>query len=538
MRVVRTLILLGGLALLPASLAFGADIYVAQNTSGSDSGVDCANAHSAAWFNANAVGGNTYHLCGTFTGTAGSTMLTPPSGSAGNILTVLFETGAILTAPAWGSTSAGAIKISSKSYVTIDGGTNGVIQNSANGTGLAYSQASQGIFISSPNHIEIKNLTIQNIYANGGSSPTATDTGGQTTADIYVVGSASDIFIHNNVLNNARSGVRFDWDKATLSNIQIYKNYIYDHCWDVVMGSGSTPDNATGVLIHDNEMTGWWNWQCPATANYCNNNPVDLYHTDGIILFQPLGNPNVFAPLIYNNYIHGDLGQGSATAFIYATYGGGSGASNNLQAQIFNNLLVQVKDVNRTTNNGVWVLSVGTGTGPSLIVNNTLAGWGGNTTRAMVNTSSGDTVENNIIQNVGHAMDTYWSSDPTPAVTGWTVDRNVWYNISPGVPGQWAINESNGHFYSYATWQSWGYDATSVTTDPVLTSNYILGTGSSAIALATNFTTLCTGNLVALCTDKAGVARPTSGAWDAGAYQSSATNRPNPPVALRVTSVK
>src|SRR5271157_3872247 len=129
------------MVLFLTSLALGSDIYITQNTSGSDSGADCTNAHSAAWFNANGVGGNTYHLCGTFTGTAGSTMLTPPSGSAGNVLTVLFESGAVLTSPAWGSTSAGAITLSSSSYVTIDGGTNGVIQNSANGTGLAQSQS-------------------------------------------------------------------------------------------------------------------------------------------------------------------------------------------------------------------------------------------------------------------------------------------------------------------------------------------------------------------------------------------------------------
>ena len=88
-----------GLLLALASVAYAGDIYIAQSATGSDSGTDCANAHSAPWFNANATGGNTYHLCGTFTGTAGSTMLTPPnSGSSGNIVTILNVGNTIITA--------------------------------------------------------------------------------------------------------------------------------------------------------------------------------------------------------------------------------------------------------------------------------------------------------------------------------------------------------------------------------------------------------------------------------------------------------
>ena len=68
----------------------GEHVYVAQTASGSDSGVDCANAHALDWFSAAAnwttteasdglVGpGDTVHLCGTFTGTAGQTILTIP----------------------------------------------------------------------------------------------------------------------------------------------------------------------------------------------------------------------------------------------------------------------------------------------------------------------------------------------------------------------------------------------------------------------------------------------------------------------------
>lgn len=172
MKIMRTITIVCGLVLLLASFVYGADIYITQNTSGANTGADCANAHSAAWFNANATGGNTYHLCGTFTGAANSTMLTiPVSGSAGNILYVLFETGAVLTSPQWHAN--GAIYITGKSYVTIDGGTNGLIENTDNGTSKTYHAYSAGI-LASGSYLTIKNLTINNIYQNEGSSPSAT----------------------------------------------------------------------------------------------------------------------------------------------------------------------------------------------------------------------------------------------------------------------------------------------------------------------------------------------------------------------------
>ena len=62
-----------------------ADIYITQNTSGSDTGANCANAHSTTWFNSNQAGGTPYHLCGTFTGAAGATILNVSAGSAGRM---------------------------------------------------------------------------------------------------------------------------------------------------------------------------------------------------------------------------------------------------------------------------------------------------------------------------------------------------------------------------------------------------------------------------------------------------------------------
>ena len=109
------------------------EIYISQMSAGGNSGTDCANSHSAAWFNTTSnwgsetgkIGaGGTVHLCGIFAApniNATPMLTVQNSGSSGSPITVLFEAGAIIQAPYWGST--GAINLNGKSYITLDGGT-------------------------------------------------------------------------------------------------------------------------------------------------------------------------------------------------------------------------------------------------------------------------------------------------------------------------------------------------------------------------------------------------------------------------------
>lgn len=508
--------------------ALGSDTYFAATSAGSNNGTSCANAYAyndgthglgvaGTW-----VGDAVLHLCGTFTGTAGTTLITAQgSGTSGHPITLKFETGAILQAPYW--SSSGAVVLNNKSFITVDGGSNGVIQNTANGTNLANQQLSLGLSAASTSNVEIKNLTIQNIYINAGSAATATDRAGDQSKDIDFSGTPSHILIHNNTLTNAWAGVFSNF--GSLDTISVYNNTISDHCQGVTVGAGSGGETTNNVQIYNNTITDWWNWQCPAAATYCTgyDGVHELCHTDGIILYQPSTNSTAFAPLVYSNYIYGDLGQGSATGFVYCTYGGIAGGSNGTSCNIFNNLLVQIQHAGRTTSNGPWALVTGTSTSNHVIVNNTVAGWAssGSFTAGIVDSSSGDRIENNLYENFGHAFETYWLPDPTAAVTNWTEDYNIWFNVSQAGASQWAANQNNGHFYSYATWQGagYGYDAHSLTADPLLLGSYTPNVGSPAIHAGTNLTSLCSGNLTALCTDKAGASRPASGAWDIGAYQ-------------------
>ncbi len=522
MKAVRLVACVMGLLLATAVLALGSDIYIAQNSAGANSGADCADAHSAAWFNTAAnwgtsitqiVPGDTVHLCGTFTGTPGQTMLTVQgSGAAGAPITILFESGAVLVAPYWGGASAGAINIVGQSYITVDGGSNGVIQNTDNGTARTYQQTSIGIYISGSSHIDLRNLTISNIYMNGGSNSAATDTGGQGTADITLSGSNNSIFVHNNVLNNARVGLNYGYS-GTVSDIEVYNNYISDHCWGIAIGASSGTPTITNVRIHDNEVTDWTNWWYPSTT----------YHTDGIILWQTQG--GTFAPWVYNNYIHGDLGGPSATAFIFCTYGiTQTGATTSSQCRIFNNVLVQ------TAAHGtvIWVQQV---TGPTYILNNTLVDVSTDTaTGIMISGLNGSVVENNILEYGGTTMGGYDS--PATSVLS-NSDYNDWYMINGGGAN---TRFGLGGFQNLATWQSnTGYDMHSITGNPLLNSNYMLSSGSPAIGSGVNLASLAQSLGIPLATDKAGGARPSTGAWDMGAYQYSTTSAPAAPSGLTAT---
>jgi len=494
-----------------ASIASAADVYITDATSGGDTGADCANAHSASWFNSNAVGGNTYHLCGTFTGTAGSTKLTPPSGTAGNVLTVVFEADGVLTAPYWGTN--GAIQISGKSYITIDGNNAGIIQNTANGTALDNQQASNGINISASDHITIQKLTIDNVYQNGGSDPASTDGGGVNTNDILLSGSGNNILIDNNTLKASRAGIRYDFDSDTLDTITFSNNIITDHCWGIAMASGGTNTNSGRWVISGNDISEWLNWQCPANAAYCTDK-TDRYHTDGMILYQPRTNVAAFQPLIFNNYIHGDLGKGSPTAFIYCTYGGGASGTNGASCRIYNNLLVYIDGGVSSTNH--WGISTGGSTDGHLIYNNTVVGKSSSVGAGMMLSSTNTEVKNNIVASSKYGIASYSTAFTTD---GYTIDNNVYYNINTGTESyMFHQDESSptapGDYWTWAQWQAAGFDATSQYVDPLFvgSGDYSLQVGSTAIDNGADLSAY-------FITDYAGNARPAGAAFDIGAYE-------------------
>lgn len=502
-----------------------ADYYVTQNATGSNSGSDCANAYSASWFNtagnwggAGKINpGDTVHLCGTFTGAAGSNMLTfQGSGTAGNVITVRFESGAIMQAPYWGQQGYGAIGATNKSYIKIDGGTNGIIQNTDNGStasGKTYHSYSYGIFMSGCSNVEIANLTIKNLFINtGGNSSGSSDTSGAGVFSIRFEGPPySNIYVHDNTLSNARGQVYINVDStSTSSNINIYNNTISDNCWGIVAGGGSQNISAIGINVYNNNITNWTLWQWPTAT----------YHTDGIIIYADGSGSNISGN-VFNNYIYGDLGGGSPTAFIFLE-------SNTKNFNVYNNLLVG--------SGQSWVEmwlggDICTGGGHNIYNNTLVGGSSNNSAGSLVKMcSTGITFKNNIFSNASAGImerpNNYSgiiASDYNIFNTGYPIGDN-------DIAGPAA-------FLTLSQWQSsYSQDLHSMTGNPLFvgSSNYQLQSGSPAIGKATNLTSL---NINSLNYDKINVARPSLGAWDIGAYafssatiQSVPTPKPSPPV--------
>jgi hypothetical protein len=493
----KLLIVVGFILTVSAGSAFGSatKIYITQT--GGPSGNCTTNVQTPA-FVTNAANwgtggsqigpGTTVLFCGTFTLSVGTSLASfLGSGNAANPITFQMDTNAIIQSPAMGSASSGAFNCSGKSYVIVNGGTNGIIQNTANGTGLANHQASQGLYFVNCTNVIIENITIQNIYANLGSSSGATDTNGQNTDDIlFDEGNSTNDQVVNSTLNNARTGVQVDFDGGgDASNFVISGNTINDHGWSVSMGADNAGSTAKGALIYNNTISSWTNWQFPDSA----------YHTDGLILYNDVTTGSILTFQIYNNYFSGTLGAGSPTGYI--------ACGETTSCTIFNNLMV---DTGSNVCDGyLWMYQAG---GPDYIYNNTLVGSSSAGGIAVTLNGSALTVKNNIFINVNAGLHDY-SVLTTDVVAS---NNNIWMTSGGGAPSM-ATNDST--YITYANWQADGFDVNSVTSNPNLAPNYMLNLGSPAKGLGANLNGL---GIPALDLDMARWSRSSTAAWDAGAY--------------------
>ena len=90
--------------LFNTSFVLAEDFYIAQTYQGGNTGADCSDAYAVTFFNTSGnwtnpktsgkIGpGDTVHLCGTIT----SSLNFQNSGSSGSVITLLFESGAIMS---------------------------------------------------------------------------------------------------------------------------------------------------------------------------------------------------------------------------------------------------------------------------------------------------------------------------------------------------------------------------------------------------------------------------------------------------------
>jgi len=500
------------------------DIYVAQTAQGGGTGANCSNALAYTYFNtaanwgtgASQIGpGTTVHICGAITIPAGGTAFTfQGSGASGRPVTLHFESGASLSSPNFNPSGA-AITIG-YSWVVVDGGSNGSIQNTLTGTSgqacpggtCSYSSSNEFIYVNGASNVTIQNLSLGVLYDHLSASDDKSDGAG------VFINNSSNVTVNNNAIHDSRYGV-FVQPSNGNSNITVSNNTIYNIDAGTSVGIGNPNISFSGFYFYGNQVHDFAKWN---TTDY-------TFHHDGVHIWETQSSDAVASCYIYNNYFTGDFGHG--TSLTYFENEGGS--STHGTCYFFNNVYAPTASTGGNSFGGVWVETDGSSTPTVYVYNNTFVGSGLTTFDPLwlelQNIKA--TIMNNISYNVGVGLYTQ-SSAANPAAS----DFNLWNTSTNG-----SMFQINGSSYSLPAWQTAsGLDGHSVSAAPTLNSDFTLQTTSPAHNLGTNLYSLCNGQanpgLGALCYDKAGNPRPSTGAWDAGAYQSSASTTvpPNAPL--------
>ncbi len=492
----------------PSLYASMAHIYIAQTTLGAATGADCSSAKSVAFFNASSnwglsagqIGpGSVVHLCGTFTGPANSTILTIQAGGTSiNPVTILFEPNAVLQAPYFATT--GAISCSGKAFVIIDGGVNGTIQNTANGTLLDNHHDSAGMNLLGCGNLEVKNVTVRQIYVR---SPSSSDSCACGTG--ILVGDASEINVHDNHSSDAEYTVLGNYNQGN-QNWRFVSNVLFNTAGCLVVGDDVAGASITNLTADRNECYDLYVWDSSG----------DIFHCDGFHVWASQSNSRKANSVYSNNYFHGDPGA-HATGWIY-TSAAAAGASSRNEIAV-NNIFAGSNNVPSS----MMQLSGGTApnganSGPQ-VYNNVFVGLGGVGGIALMigSSTSNAVIENNIFTGVNTAISI---EDSNSNISG--SDYNE-FNCTGALR---QCFYSSGGFYDYASWRStFRLDVHSIgpQSNPNLTNTYHPTATSPGVGAGANLTSL---NISALSMDRDKVARPVAGSWDIGAYQYIVTPPP------------
>lgn len=309
---------------------------------------------------------------------------------------------------------------------------------------------------------------------------------------------------------------------------QVYNNNISD---DGPSPSG-TIGTTWGIAVTDSSSSS-------ITGNQIYNNTIhDMYyydelgpHVDYIISFTGLSG-NITNTYVYNNkfYNSTNFSDYAGTAFIFfQTSGASTGTIQGVY--IYNNVMFNPHAYNAMQIDGAQepISNV-------YIYNNSYDSSSG---RANAFLSLSDTINGFVMENNAAKADleTIFRLGLTMKGTV-TINNNDW-DITGSSGGPMGYEGSGGSTmtYTWAQWQALGYDTNSLgpTSDPLFTNetigsfNLTLQSSSPCRGAGLNLTSL---DITSLDSDLLGDSRPSSGAWDIGAYQSL-----NPPQ-LQINSIQ
>lgn len=471
---------------LAVALCFNAaasNYYVAQSSAGSDTGADAADAHSLSWLNTAGnwgVGGgvnagDTVHLVGTLT----SQLVIQGNGASNSLITILFESGAKFSSATWSNqTSAAAIRASGKNWIAIDGGSNGRIEATDNGTAGSFNNSADniGVYVDQTVHDwTVKNLTLTNLYRRTATNDALPNGGGY---GVEFVNGGYNITIQNCKCYEVRRHFNLGYTAAS-SNYFVISNLASSYSEGFIIGNANSLATLTNCVFNGNETTNAATW-----------GGVSAIHCDGLHLFAVASTTSYVAGLkVFGNYFHGDPGvQSTAYAYIEGSVSA---------PQVYNNLFVDdgpgfpnvgyldLKDcTNALAANNTFVSLVATNFGNGI---------------ATQGTATNTFLTNNIFYQTQLAI----FEGATNQVAG--SDHNLVF------PSTMLFSTNGAAQISLATWQAAGYDTHSVSGNPLFVSvpgNYALSVGSPAIGAGSSMATFYT-------TDFAGTNRTT---WEIGAY--------------------
>jgi hypothetical protein len=529
LRKVISVFTLAAASLLGVASAHAKVFYIAGNSTRTTGGTSCTNALSATWFSeasswgtaSNQISaGTTVYLCaGTFAGKAGQELLTVrASGTASSPITIKFLTGAILSAPYWSGN--GAIHMDNLSHVIVDGGSNGTIQNTANGTGRTYHQSSVAVHAANCTSCTVQNLIIQNMYVR----TSATDTSANHSINCVYWHSANFFTVNHITCHDVTWAIAGDGNNFTLENSDIYHT---DH--GLAFGPAGSVAN---VSIHNNHFHDFANWDSTTNA----------YHHDGIHIWGQNGG-KLSGGSIYSNTFDGDFGV-NVTAQIYLQ-------DSISHIAVYNNTFTTPST---RVIHALWFaagstsLPGGAATGNSAYNNSINAGGHKAGTALFIQSQLSFTAVNNIL--AGGQSNITIQGGGTRSSTG--INNNVYRDLFADFGDSNTFGYQGGNYYTLAKWQGichcdsaskliTGAQTTSFSATPVADSVSPEGATADAVnldvvstetttdpelsLLATvgegnglNLSDLAVDDLAPLALDKNGVARPAAGPWNIGPF--------------------
>jgi hypothetical protein len=293
----------------------------------------------------------------------------------------------------------------------------------------------------------------------------------------------------------------------------------------VAIGAGANITVAA-MFLYNNHFHDMANWDTGV---------ADAYHHDGVHAFSSLSPVGKIQNLyVYNNLFDGNQGNCCVTAWVFLEGGSSAGSTpwtdGTGTAYVWNNVFIGSYDL------GNGQLSIGTGTGHQ-VLNNTIMGTnlGLNGSCLLFDTAATNvTVENNAISGCNQLI-----ANGSPPPTSFSlIDYNSYGgNVTGGNP---VFNYSSHNANSLTAWRSaCKCDTHSVAplgTPFAMTSEGVPQLGFAGIGAGANLMPSAAGSLASLSSGTSAgqsatpVARPLTGAWDAGAYQTSTA--PNSPTGV------